>query len=488
MATSSVSSTSSGTISSLGLGSGLDSNGIVSKLVELERAPITQLQTRATKIETQVSAYGQIQSSVTSFRDAARKVADPSFWGTMTSTSTDPAAVSFSTSTGASAGNYSVEVSALAKAQNVVMATSTSAATNTIGSGTLTIQTGSWDEDDLFSGTGTAVDVNISDTDTLEDIRDKINDAGAGVNATIIVDSSGARLAITSTATGAANGFRVQVQDGSDASNTDAAGLSVLAFDPENSTLGMNEAQPAQDASVTVNGVPLTSTTNTFETALSNISFTVGKLTTSGNPANVTVSQDKDTIAKAITAFATAYTALSDLLRADTKYDETSKSAGPLQGDATAVSILNQFRNALGSGSTASSVFGTLSAVGLTLNSSNGLSVDSAKLNTALGNLAEVKKLFTAAGTGNGDDGIATRMRTLGDNMLSFDGAIASRTSGLNTLLSNNQKRQDELDARATLYENRLRSQYSALDTAMAGLTAQSQYVTQMITAWNKAS
>jgi flagellar hook-associated protein 2 len=486
MTTSSVSSSTTGTLSSLGLGSGLDSNGIVSKLVQLERAPITQLQNQADKIQTKVSAFAQVQSSVTSFRDAARKIADPTFWGAMTATSTDSAAVSFSTSNGAAAGSYSVEVSALAKAQNVVMAKSTSAATNTIGSGTLSFQTGTWKNGAFDGGTAATVDVGISATDTLENIRDKVNNAGAGVSASIIVDSSGARLAFTSTASGAANGFRVQVQDGSDTSNTDAAGLSMLAYDPENNSEGTDLAQSAQDSSVKVNGVPLTSTTNTFTTALSNISFTVGKVTTSGNPATVTVAQDKDTIAKAITDFATAYTSLSDLLHADTKYDDSSKTSGPLQGDATAVSILNQFRSALGSGTSASSVYGTLSAVGLSISSTGGLTVDSAKLSTALGKMSEVKKLFTAAGTGNGDDGIATRLRSLGDNMLSFDGTLASRTAGLNKLLAANQSRQDDMDARATLYENRLRKQYTALDTTMAGISSQSQYVTQMITAWNK--
>jgi flagellar hook-associated protein 2 len=485
MSTSSVSSTGTGTLSSLGLGSGLDSNGIVSKLVELERVPITQLQTQADKIQSKLSAYGQIQSSVTSFRDAARKVADPTFWGTMTASSSDTSAVSFSTSTGAAAGSYSVEVSALARAQNVVMATATSAATNTVGSGTLSFQTGTW-TDGVFSSNGTTVDVSINAEDTLEGIRDKVNNAGTGVSASIIVDSSGARLAFSSSTTGAANGFRLQVQDGSDTSNTDNVGLSMLAYDPENSSTGTTLAQAAQNAAVKVNGVALTSSTNTFSTALSAITFTVGKVTGS-TPATVTVTPDKDTIAKAITEFATAYTALSDLLHTDTKYDDSSKSSGPLQGDATAVGILNQFRSALGSGSTASSVYGTLSAVGLSISSSGGLTVDSAKLNTALGKVSEMKKLFTAAGTGNGDDGIAKRLRSLGDSVLSFDGSIASRTTGLNTLISKNQKRQDELDARATLYEKRLRLQYSSLDTSMAGLTAQSQYVTQMITAWNKA-
>jgi flagellar hook-associated protein 2 len=486
MATS-TSATGTGTISSLGIGtSGLDSNLIVSKLVDLERQPITALQAAADKIQTQVSAYGAVQSAVSTFRDAARKVADPTFWNSMSATSSDTSAVTFATSNGAAAGNYSVNVDKLAFAQTVVTKTATSAATNTIGAGTLSFQTGTW-TDGVFGGTGTSVDVAIDATDTLENIRDKVNKANAGVTAAIIVDSSGARLAYTSSKTGAANGFRVQANDTGDGVNTDNAGLSSLAYDPENGSLGTDLAQGAQDAAVRVNGVSLTSTTNTFSTALTGISFTVGKAT-NGTPASVTVAQDTDTITKAITDFATAYTTLSDLLHADTKYDDSTKTAGPLQGDATAVGILNQFRTALGSGSTASTVFGTLSAVGLSISTSGGITVDSAKLKTAMGNLAEVKKLFTASGSGNGDDGIAARLRSLGDNLLSFDGTLASRTAGLNKLIQSNQKRQDAMDTRATLYEKRLRAQYSSLDTAMAGLTSQSQYVTQMITAWNKSS
>jgi flagellar hook-associated protein 2 len=483
--TTSVSSTSSGTLSSLGIGSGLDSNGIVSKLVELERTPITLLQRAADKIQTKVSAFGAIQSSVTSFRDAAQKVADPTFWNSMTATSSDTSTVKFSTSTGAAAGNYSVNVDKLAYAQTVVTKTATSASTNTIGAGTLTFQTGTW-TNGAFGGTGASVDVAITATDTLENIRDKVNNAKAGVTAAIIVDSSGARLTYTSTTTGAANGFRVQATDTGDGNNLDNAGLSSLAYDPEAGTLGTDQAQAAQDASVRVNGVVLTSATNTFSTALSNITFTVGK-ETSGTPATVTVAQDTVAITKAINDFATTYTALSDLLHADTKYDDSTKASGPLQGDATAVSVLNQFRTTLGSGSTASGVFGTLSAIGLSISTTGGITVDSTKLTSAMANPAEVKKLFTAAGSGNGDDGIAVRLRTLGNTMLSYDGTQASRTAGLNTLIQNNQKQQDALDARATLYETRLKKQYTNLDTAMASLTSQSQYVTQMITAWNKA-
>ena len=486
--TSSVSSSSTGTLSSLGLGSGLDSNGIVSKLVDLERLPITQLQAQATKIQAKVSEFGTIQSLVTSFRDAARKVADPTTWNSMTSTSTDSAAVTFATDPGAAAGSYSVNVKALAQAQTVVTIKSQTNDQATIGSGTLTLDKGTWGTDGKFTATGTAVQVTIDATDTLEDIRDKINSSGSSVSASIIVDASGARLAFSSASTGAANGFRIQATD-NDGGDNDDVGLSQLAYDPEHNTTGTDPAAEAQDASVVVNGITLTSTTNTFKNALSAISFTVGKLS-NGSPATVTVAPDKDAITKAVNDFATAFTSLSDKLHEDTKYDDSSKTAGVLQGDATAVSILNQFRSTVASSSSASSVYGTLSSIGLSVSSSGGLTVDSSKLATALGKLSEVKKLFTAAGSASvsGSDGIGTRLRKLGDNMLSFDGTLASRINGLNTSLSKNEKRQDQMDARASLYEARLRAQYSTLDTTMAGLTTQSQYISQMITAWSKSS
>ncbi len=117
-----------------------------------------------------------------------------------------------------------------------------------------------------------------------------------------------------------------------------------------------------------------------------------------------------------------------------------------------------------------------------------GLKVDSTKLKNALGNLTEVKKLFSFADTGNSsNDGSATKLRTLADNMLAFDGALANRTNGLRSAVTRNQKQQDVLDARSALYEKRLRAQYTALDTTMATLNTASNYVTQMINAYNKS-
>lgn len=481
---------STATITSLGLGSGLDAESIVTKLVALERQPITTLQTAAEKIQTKISAYGQIQSSVSTLRDAAKKLANPDIWSTTTATSSDSTAVTFSTSAGAATGSYSVGVTSLAKAQSVVTKTPLSAATSTVGSGSLSIEIGTWSGTSFAAKTGTsATSITIAATDTLEDIRDKINDADAGVNASIIKDANGARLVMSSSDTGVQNGFRIQATDTGDGNALDDAGVSSLAFDldPLNTTLGTEKKQDAANAEATINGVEISSSTNTFSDVLEGISFTVSKETSSD--VSVTVAQDNATISKAISDFASAYSALSTLLKTNTKYDDATKTAGTLQGDGTAVSLINQFRAALSGSTGASSVFSTLSSVGVEIQSSGSLTVNSTKLTNALGNLAEVKKLFANADNANSaNDGIATRLRTLSDELLGFEGALTTRTAGLKKAVSNNEKRQDELDARAALYEKRLRAQYTALDTTMAAISSQSNYVTQMISALNSSS
>lgn len=479
-------SSATSTISSLGVGSGIDANSIVTQLVALERQPITQLQTEASKLQTKISAYGQIQSQVSAVRDAAQKLANPDLWATTTATSADTTAATFTTSSGAAIGNYAVSVSALAASQSVLSKTPLSSSTATLGSGTLTFEVGSW-SGNAFTGKtgGTAVNVTIAATDTLEGIRDKINGAKAGVTASIVNDASGARLVMNGTDTGAANGFRVTAAD-DDGTPNDANGLSALAYNPAAGTAGTKLTQGASNAAATINGVDITSSSNTFANVLSGISVTVGRVTSS--PVNVTVAQDNTTITKAITDFATAYSTMATYLKANTKYDDATKTAGTLQGDSLAVSTMNQFRSVLGAGTAASSVFNTLSSIGLEIQTDTTLKVNTTKLTNALGNLSEVKKLFSNADTtGAGADGIATKLRTLANTMLGVDGIITSRTSGLNTTIKANQKRQDDMDARATLYEKRLRAQYTALDTTMAGLTSQGNYVSQMITQMNKA-
>ena len=490
--TSTTSSTGS-SITSLGIGSGLDANSIVSKLVALESQPIKNLAKDATQIQTKISAYGQIQSATTSVRDAVRTLTGADLWGSTAATSADATAVSATTSPGAQTGTYSVDVTSLAKPQSVVSAAAVASNAATVGAGTLTISLGTWATSAFTPKTGaTAVQITVAATDTLTDIRDKINSSNSGVKASIITDSSGARLVMQSATTGEANAFQITAAD-SDGGNTDAAGLSALAYDPSNATSGTTLAQSASDAIATINNIQVKSATNTLSEVVSGLTITLGKLTTgpgiTTGPINITVTQDTTAITKAITDFATAYSSMASLLKEDTKYDETTKAAGVLQGDSGALSVMNQFRAALGSSSSASSTFGTLSSVGLEVQANGTLKVNSTKLTSALGNLGEVKKLFANADPSDSTkDGILVKMRTVSNDLLSSQGILATRTAGLTKSVTDNQDRQNTLQSRVDMYEKRLKAQYAALDTIMAGLNSQSSYVTQMINSFNKTS
>jgi len=477
---------STSTISSLGVGSGIDAESIVTKLVALESQPITQLKTEASKVQSKISAYGKIQSAVSDLQSAARKITSVDTWGATTASSSDATAVTASTSSGAQTGSYSVVVNSLAKPQSVVSNSYMSSSSAALGaSGTLTIELGSW-SGSTFSAGSSSVNVSVAATDTLETIRDKINKSSSGVKATIITDSSGSRLVMQSATTGASNGFRITAADG-DGNNTDDSGLSTFAYAPDSATSGTTLTQSASDASATINGVAVTSTTNTLSEVVTGLTLTLSKA--SSTATTITVGQDNDSITSALQDFATKYTALSDLLRSNTKYDESTKTAGTLQGDSGAVSILNQMRAIVGGSTSASSTFTTLSSIGLEVQSGGGLTVNASKLKSALNNLPEVKKLLANSDSSDPTkDGIGTRMRTLTSTVLDLEGTLTTRTKGLNATLNDNSKRQEQMQSRVDLYEKRLRAQYSALDTAMAKLTSNSNYVTQMITSLNKSS
>ena len=168
-----------GTVSSAGVGSGLDVESIVTKLVAIESQPITTLKTAESKLQTQLSEWGKVKSALSDLNDAAQSLTLPTTWSATTATSSDTSAVNVSTDSKAVAGSYSISVTALAAAQTLASAPQT-AATNTLGAGTLHIQVGAWngDQSSFTAKSGSAtVDVTISATNTLNDIRDKMNAA-----------------------------------------------------------------------------------------------------------------------------------------------------------------------------------------------------------------------------------------------------------------------------------------------------------------------
>lgn len=482
-------------LSSLGVGSGLDAETIVTKLVALEKQPADALTTKNSKLQTQVSTWGKIQSNFSSLQDAAAKLQDSGFWSSTTAKSSDDTSVSVTTGSNAAAGAYAVAVSQLATSQSVASSAFTSN-TSTVGEGTLSIQLGTYVTDNsttppavTFNAKAAASAVNITigpGDNTLEKIRDRINTANAGVNASIVTDASGARLVLRGP-NGETNAFKVSVTE----SGT-APGLSALAYTAETGAAAgssnMTRTQSAQNAKATINGLNVSSESNTLNNVLDGVTLTLNKTNTS--PTSVTVNQDSSTITKGIQDFISAYNSVVSTIRVQTLYDDASKTAGPLQGNATARGLLSQMRSLIGSGSGASSVFTRLSDVGIDINTDGTMALKSStKLNDAISkNPAELKKFFgNSSDTDTTVNGIATRVRNLTKQILdTSSGAIANSTNGLNSSIKRNKDKIDSINTHAAQVETRLRAQYTALDTSMSKLSGLSSYVTAQLAALSK--
>lgn len=489
------------TISSLGIGSGLQAEDIVTKLVALEKQPIKTLQTKATFVQQQISAFGQIQSQFSALADAAAAMSTASAWTARNASSSNTSAATISVTSSAAATSFTLDVDQLAKQQSVASAQID--AGSAVGAGTLVLRLGKWDTGTTTftpSASGSDINIDVTASDTVASIAAKINALNSGVVATAFNDGTKDRLLLRSKETGQANGFRLQVGSDADGVPADDAGLSRLAFDPEAGAFGMAGAAAGaavfgSDAKVRINGLAVTSSTNVLTGNIPGVTLNLLATTTSNyglpgetrTPANMTVSEDVTVAVKNIQSFVTAYNALAKTLADLTKYDANTKTASLFQGDSTILGMQSVLRNIAGSISNGSS-YQRLADVGLTRQLDGTLTMDTTKLAAAANNGTELQKLFTTDNNNPATNGFALKFKTLAQGVLATGGSVKNKSEALDSVLKRNQDDQDRITARADAFETRLRKQYSALDAKMANLSALSAYVSQQVSTWNKST
>jgi len=458
-------------ISSLGIGSNIDSESIVQKLMSIEQQPINNIKKASTALQTDISAYGQIQSSLSAMQTAAQKLNDPSAWNASSANSSD---ATVATVSAANAGNssHTLSVSQLASAQSLSSAVFTDP-TQPVGQGTLSITLGTWSSDQgSFSPKAgkSAVNITITSTDSLNTVKDKINSSGAGVTASIVNDATGSRLVMRSSTTGASNGFRVSSAD---------ASLSKLSYDPSSgNTGGMALKQPAGNAQFNLDGLDLSSESNTLTGVADGMTITL--LKTSSTAVSLNSSADTTSIKKNITDFVTAYNNLMNLMQDQTKYDASTKTAGPLQGDAKAIGLQQSLRSLSSGNTTLGNSVKRLADIGLDPGQNGALTVNSGKLDKALSNLSDLKSFFTGVDSANANNsGFAQKWTSFATKSLAFDGAVTTATAGLQKRISDNDKQISDMQDHLSLMETRLRASYTALDTKMGDLNGLKAYVAQ---------
>jgi flagellar hook-associated protein 2 len=462
------SSTASTVISSQGIGSGLDIASIVNSLTTAKAGPETNALNRSkTALTAQVSAFGTFNSALATFQATLATLKDPTQLAGRTASVADTTIASATATAAAVPGQYTLQVQNLATAASL-SSQPVASATSTVGTGTLRISVGT---------TSSSISIDSSNN-TLAGIAAAINSASdnPGVSASIITTTAGARLVLSGTHTGAANGLTV-TQSGGD------GGLAALVYNPGviSTMPGLTQTQPALDANFSVNGYPATSGSNQVSTVITGVTFNLLKPTpaaTSTVPAGSTTLTIGNDTAGAQTSIGTFVTALNGLLKSVqslTSYDAATQTAGPLLGNATLQSFQNQLSKILGQVNAGiSNGPNSLASLGITANPQGTYSTNTTTLgNTLTASLDSVGKLLS------GPNGIATQLNTFVNQYLQVGGLLDTISSSLKSSLADNAKQLTDLTARMKVYSAGLTAEYNAMDAAVALLKQTQTYLTQ---------
>ena len=571
------------TLSSPGIGSGLDVTGIVTGLVNAERVPFeTRVNEQEEETTEKITALGSLVSATAAFEDAAERLNDTSLFEV---NSINASSEYFSSSVNSQAveGSYTVEVRSLAQGQK--LASAAYGATDTLGSGTMNIDVN-----------GSNLELTLDGTETLSDLKDLINDApnNPGLYASIITDDLGQRLILNSKEVGVDNAISITVTDDdgdntdsaglsafvfvpdsidssgqtaqlgtfdatsdlvgdgtltldvngtsfntvtdgltleqlkdqintdataagvtltaslvtdadgkqqlkleagagekltitaadNDGNNTDSAGISVFAFDPDTDaatkgavttgTSNLTETQAATDAQIIIDGaLVVTQSSNLFKDAIEGVTFTATKVNEVGENTSVTIAQDTSQVGSALADFAAAYNTFLETTASLSRVNTDSNIVGALAGDSTIRGLVSQVRNVLSRTIDASGSVNSLASLGLTTNREGLLEVNESLLASQVNNnFDDVKALFT------GDDSVGESLTsTLGD-YAGGGGAIQARIDGYRTTLTRIEDDRAAFEERITSLEARLYAQYNAMDLQVAQLNSTSNFLT----------
>lgn len=455
-------------ITSAGVGSGLDVEGIVSKLMELEQKPLTRLDSKETAYQAKITAYGAVKSNLASLQTAATTLATASTFTGKSASVSDSTVLSAAASSDAAAGSYSISVTQLAKYHAVRSNTNYAATSETFNTGSLSISVGG----------AAAINVTIDGSNnSLSGIRQAINDADAGVTATIINDGTTNRLVLSSETSGSAGAISVSVvDDGSGGTHA----LTQLA------DAGMFELQSADDAQFTINGLSVSRSSNTVTDVVEGLTLNLTKGTlASPGTATITIAKNTAATTSAIESFVKAYNSAVDYLKSSSAYNSTTRTGGPLNAEGTVRSIRSEL-SALASTMVSGITGGvdTLSSIGITMQVSGSLSIDSTKLQAALADPGkDLTALFGQTSVGN--EGIALKFKNSVTSILAADGLLAGRTDGISTAIKDIGTARDSLLTKLDKIEARYRAKFAALDGLAASMSRTSQYLSSQIAAMN---
>ncbi len=425
------------TLQSLGIGSGLEIDKIITSIVNAEKVPQTSILTKKKEtIDTKISELGTVKNNLADLQSKVNALKLTSNFDKYTATSGNTSVFTASASSLAETGSYSVQVNQVANTQ--ILASETFSNINdAIGTGTLTLRFGTTDYNtgtnnynSAFQANSTSLSTKTitidSSNNTVSSMRDYINAGDYNVSASIINDGGGYRLVLTANS-GEKNSLEISVDD-NDTTDTDMSGLSQLSFN--GSATNMLQTQAGADAELKINGLAITRESNTISEAISGVTLTLNKADV-GTNYNLNISRDSSAIEDQITALVDSFNTFAAHITEITKYDSGTGESGVLIGDTTLRTLYSQVRSTLFSAQ--SGLTGSVQALadmGILSNEKTGqLEVDEDQLATAINsNIEDVRALF--ASTGTSTDSL---IKFVSNNTLSKAGTYAVNVTTLAT-------------------------------------------------------
>jgi flagellar hook-associated protein 2 len=438
----------------------IDFNTILNAVMTQERQPMDALQTQADTLQAKNSIFSTLAGKLTTLGTAADALKEVKSLSLLSATSSD-AGVGVSTTAGTVPGTYSVVVSELARAQVTASQQTFSATDAVVGTGgALT----------LTPASGSAFTLTLTGSTTLQELADKINnDDTAPATASIVQSAPGSyQLVLTGRETGAANAFTV--------SSTLSGGTGVAFKDTDGNGIAGDTAadntQSALDAALTVNGLPVTSSSNTVTNVVPGVTLSLNKKDPA-NTAIVSVTRDTSGARNVVQKFINAY---NDIVQF-TKDQGTAESSGRanISRDPLLRGFKDSMRTALmdsyGAGS-----FTQLAAVGIGFDMYGKMTLDADAFNSAIAaSPADVQQLISGS---TGDGGAFGAISTLIDQYTNAGGLVASAKDRIDAQVKNMNQRLDSMAAALEIRRSSLQQEYIAADLAMTRLKSQSASLT----------
>jgi flagellar hook-associated protein 2 len=449
-----------------GLSSGIDTNEIISQLVELQRRPVTLLEDRKTDFEEKLSILQDLATRVRTLQTRLRALDNMNSLGTdlsaneefrkYTATSSDTDILKATATSSARPSTLTIDVTALAQNSRHV-SQGYDEKTDEVGTGTLRITVGT-----------TQTDVTIDESNnTVEGVVGAINDSGADVRAFLLNDGSSSphRIVVEGTKTGA---------------DYDVSLERIGWNGPVPMRPDFTETQDAQNASLTLDPggdeVAIENDTNTFANVIGGLTLEAISVPSVSTPVAVQVTEDEDAVVSAVQDLVAAYNEVVDLIQEQSEVDPETNRGGPLIGDVTLVSLQRQLASivvsVIGEGDVVSAA-----QIGLSTDTEGNLSVDEDKLREKLSAGLEDVAAFLA-----GSGSFADQLRTVTDTYLKpVTGLLVTRIDGTSASISDVADQIQKAEDRLETFEENLVRQFTALERAISGFQQQSTFISQYL-------